>query len=1042
MSERLVPGLYEQPITEGLAKRLARLADGLRAETGTLDKAAVPHTLARLLHGRLVHALRSFKGKDALAHQVELANAVVDVLRREANESGVLAEDRLPLALEQLLAVVVHSEGLGTSEAPPRPTVPLGTSDLLVNGRHDVSIGPEVKRELASADRVDLLCSFLKWSGFRLVEPEVKAFLARRPGALRVLTTAYMGATERRALDELANLGAQVRVSYDTGRTRLHAKAWLFHRDSGYSTACVGSSNLSHAAMLDGLEWNVRLSQIDNKPILAKFETTFAQYWHDPEFSPYETARDASKFDEAVRRQVHQRTRLFMAFDIRARPHQQEILDDLEVERQHGHTRNLVVAATGTGKTVVAALDYARLRKSLRERGRKGSLLFVAHRNEILDQSQTTFQVVLKDGAFGERLGGGEVPRAGEHVFASVQSLHADRLAELSPEAYDVVIVDEFHHAAAPTYARLLEHLEPRYLLGLTATPERTDGGDILTWFDGRVASELRLWKALDQGLLSPFQYFGVQGPDVSGVTWKGGKYDTKQLSNVYTADHFMVKRVLQEVHHKVSDPMTMKALGFCVDIAHAEFMAEHFNRAGLSAEAVSSNTNDKDRAAALARLRDGSLRVLFSVNLFNEGVDVPDVDTVLFLRPTESATLFLQQLGRGLRRSDDKECLTVLDFIGHANRRFRFDRRFRAIVGGTRRQIERHVKEGFPFLPSGCSIHLDRHAQEAVLENIRSTLGAGYKSLVEDVRALARQQGTATLRAFVEEAGVELEDIYAGGRCFTDLLRAAGLDPSPAAAEDARIGRALSRCLHIDDADRLDRFRAFLDQPVALDASADDLTQRQLFVLLGFMREPYDAMPVAWRALWSSPLRQELLALLDLLDDRNRRLTHALPSPLAALGLRAHATYSLDEVMATVDERTKKGGVKRIQTGVYHLKNHRTDMFFVTLEKSEKQYTPTTLYDDYPISPERFHWESQSTCHAETPTGRRYTRLHRNANEHALLFVRERRTDERGITMPYVLLGPCFYERHEGARPMRIVWELERPMPAGWYQEVKVAAG
>ena len=269
------------------------------------------------------------------------------------------------------------------------------------------------------------------------------------------------------------------------------------------------------------------------------------------------------------------------------------------------------------------------------------------------------------------------------------------------------------------------------------------------------------------------------QGPDVSGVTWKGGKYDTKQLSNVYTVDHFMVKRVLQEVHHKVSDPMTMKALGFCVDIAHADFMAEHFNRAGLSAEAVSSNTNDKDRAAALARLRDGSLRVLFSVNLFNEGVDVPDVDTVLFLRPTESATLFLQQLGRGLRRSDDKECLTVLDFIGHANRRFRFDRRFRAIVGGTRRQIERHVKEGFPFLPSGCSIHLDRHAQEAVLENIRSTLGAGYKSLVEDVRALARQQGTATLRAFVEEAGVELEDIYAGGRCFTDLLRAAGLDPS-----------------------------------------------------------------------------------------------------------------------------------------------------------------------------------------------------------------------------------------------------------------------
>ena len=492
MSDRLSPGLYEEPITEGLAKRLAELQNGWRAETGKLDKDAVPQALARLLHGRLVHALRSFTGKEALAHQVALTNAVVDVLCQQADKSGALAEDRLPPRLEQLLAVVAQSDGLGEAEAPERPTVPLGTSDLLVNGRHDVSIGPEVKRELASADRVDLLCSFLKWSGFRLVEPDVRAFLARHPGALRVLTTAYMGATERRALDELANLGAQVRVSYDTGRTRLHAKAWLFHRDSGYSTACVGSSNLSHAAMLDGLEWNVRLSQVDNRAILAKFRTTFDQYWADPEFSPYEPARDAAKFDEAVRRQVHKRTRLFMAFDIRPRPHQQEMLDDLEVERQHGHRRNLVVAATGTGKTVVAALDYRRLRKSLREAGAKGSLLFVAHRNEILDQSQTTFQVVLKDGAFGERLGGGEMPRAGEHVFASVQSLHAARLAELSPEAYDVVIVDEFHHAALEnkTYRRLLERLKPKYLLGLTATPERTDGQSILTWFDGRVASD------------------------------------------------------------------------------------------------------------------------------------------------------------------------------------------------------------------------------------------------------------------------------------------------------------------------------------------------------------------------------------------------------------------------------------------------------------------------------------------------------------------------------------------------------------------------
>lgn len=1032
-----VPGLYDALITRSLEGRLGERGDGEGLViTGDLDAHEAPSALARTLHERIHQALASIAGDEKLARQIELANRVVSVLREDSENNGVTEGDEVAPPPRRLLAVLEPVEAPAAPVLPQRPSIPLSTSDLLVNGPHDLSLGPEVQRELASVDRVDLLCSFLKWSGLRLVEEQLKALCARRgKGALRVLTTVYMMATERRALDALVDMGADVRVSYDTARTRLHAKAWLFHRDSGYSTACVGSSNLSSAAMLDGLEWNVRLSAIDNGAILEKFRSTFEQYWEDSIFQPY----DPAQFDEVVTRAQRAALAPYLFLDVQPRPHQSEILEDLAAERQRGHTRNLVVAATGTGKTIVAALDYKRLRKE----GER--LLFVAHRREILEQSLKTFQVVLRDGSFGEKLVGGQRPDRWTHVFASIQSLHATQLSAIAPDYYDVIIVDEFHHAAADTYDRLLEHFNPKILLGLTATPERADGRSILDHFEGRIASELRLWKALDQGLLSPFQYFGIGGaPDLRGVKWSRGRYDAQALSNVYTADHVFALRVVQETHAKVADVSRMRALGFCVDVAHASFMAKVFTERGIRAAAVSAATKDAERDARLAELRAGDLQCLFSVDLFNEGVDLPDVDTVLFLRPTESATLFLQQLGRGLRRSDEKECLTVLDFIGDANRRFRFDLRYRAIAGGTRRSIERDIERGFPSLPSGCVIHLDRYAQASVLENIRSQLGVGARALVEDLRSLGAD---TSLSAFLARAGVDLEDIYANGRCWTFLRRAAGFPVPARGSGDEQIERALSRMLHVDDPLRIAGIRELLslEQPPRADDS--DGLQRMMFMLLGYVRRPLDEMQSSWDALWKAPaLRDEMGQLIDILEDRARRVVTRLRGRLSDIPLRIHATYSLDEILAAFNERTKNGGVKRIQTGVFYVETRRTDLLFVTLEKSEKDYSPTTLYNDYAISPTRFHWESQSNCHEATDTGRRYIQATREASlrddKHVLLFVRARNKDARGETMPYTLLGPVYYLTHRGGRPMQIEWALDVEMPAGLYQQTKVAAG
>ncbi len=1034
----LVPGLYDQPITEALRELLDRLPDSLRSEEMTIEGADAPWALARLLHDRLLHAFRSMPTPEdgsQLDGQLALANRVVDLLVEHAGRSGAKPSDRLSPPGRRLLSVVAASSGdLGKATPPERPQIPLTTSDLLVNSHHDLSLGPEVRRELASTDRADLLCSFLKWSGFRLMENALRELLRRRPGGLRVITTAYMGATERRALDELARMGAQVRVSYDVGRTRLHAKAWLFHRESGFSTGCVGSSNLSAAAMLDGLEWNVRLSQTDNAPILAKFAATFEQYWADPEFQPYDPERDAAQFDAAVRRQVEDRSRLLLAIQVEPKRHQIAILESLAAERERGHRRNLVVAATGTGKTIVAALDYKRLRGEL---GGRAKLLFVAHRNEILEQSRMTFRVVLHDPVFGEKLAAGEEPLNGDHVFASVQSLHEDRLRSLPPDAYDIVIVDEFHHAAAPTYETLLQHLKPKILLGLTATPERTDGKSILGWFDGRVAAELRLWQALEQGLLSPFQYFGISdGTDLRNVDWSPAGYDRSELSNVYTAADGWVKLVLSAVERKVANISRMRALGFCVDVAHAEFMARHFSRAGIESVAVTERTKAADRAAALARLGRGELRVVFSVDLFNEGVDVPDVDTVLFLRPTESATVFLQQLGRGLRRADGKECLTVLDFIGNAHRRFRFDRRFQGILGGTRKQIEREVESGFPTLPSGCSIQLDREAQETVLTNIREALGLGSRRLREDLSGIGRDVDLAT---FLEASGAELEDVYArAGRSWTRLRREANLVTPAEGPGESQLENALARMLHVDDPYRLEGYGRLLSASAPPRPNASDALQRMLFADLGFVRASLEILGAAWDTVWRNPaIRSELLELLALLEDRRRQRTFSLYGDLAGVPLQVHARYALDEVMAAFDERDSKGRVKRLREGVFYAKESKADLLFVTLEKSESDYSPTTLYNDYPISPSVFHWESQSGTSSDSPTGKRY-----RSGGQVLLFVRQKIKDPRGLTMPYLFLGPVEYVRHSGDRPMQIHWRLKRDMPATYFQETKLAEG
>src|SRR5690606_15428507 len=343
-----------------------------------------------------------------------------------------------------------------------------------------------------------------------------------------------------------------------------------------YDTAYVGSSNLSKAALLDGLEWNVRLSSVATPDVMRKFEATFESYWNDASFETYNPQADGIRLQEALAvaggTSGARNAITLSGLEVRPYPYQRDMLERLKVERElHDRHRNLLVAATGTGKTIMAALDYKQLRHDHR---RELRLLFVAHRKEILQQSMRTYQEVLLDANFGEYLHSGEIPERWTHVFASVQSLNSRALDRLAPDHFDVIVFDEFHHGTAPTYRKIVDHFRPVELLGLTATPERMDGKNIQDeFFDGRIAAEMRLWEALDNKLLSPFHYFGISDTtDLSSVEWKRGAYDAVALSNVVTGNKVRAALVVKAVEEKVSDPSRMRALGFCVSVAHAHF--------------------------------------------------------------------------------------------------------------------------------------------------------------------------------------------------------------------------------------------------------------------------------------------------------------------------------------------------------------------------------------------------------------------------------------------------------------------------------------
>lgn len=1020
-------GIHETLLTDSLAAELSTLQEGIRKER--LESADAADRLGFHIARIVQRAIEALPTKERTETGIRWARQILSALTSASGDSSLT--DDYPHEAGEILRGIFERRPDGTDAQIPVPLIPLLDSTILTNSPGEPRIGTQILAEIHSADRIDLVMAFIRRSG---IQPFLETLRRHtdQGRALRVLTTIYTGSTEARALDELRAIGAEIRVSYDETNTRLHAKSWLFHRDSGFSTAYIGSSNLTHSAQYTGLEWNVRLSGARNPHLVAKMAAVFDAYWNSDDFEFY----DRETFCSRVGSRPANTDLILPPTYLRAEPFQERLLEQIRLARSQGHHCNLLVSATGTGKTVMAALDYLGLRGSLR----RSRLLFVAHREEILEQSRRTFQHALRRPDFGELWVGGHRPNQFEHVFASIQSLAASGLSHLDPRHFDVVIVDEFHHAAASTYKKLLEHVAPVELLGLTATPERADGLTVMDWFGGRIAAELRLWDAIDQHRLVPFTYYGLHDfTDLTSVPWRKGQgYDVDSLSQIYTGNDVRAQFILKEIERKVGDSSCMRALAFCVSVNHARFMARIFTEAGLPAAAICGDTPEHQRKQAIEDLKERKLRVICAVDLFNEGVDIPSLDTLLLLRPTDSPVLFIQQLGRGLRRHDGKTNCTILDFIGHHHRNFRFDRRFRALLGVSRQDLEKQLTQGFPFLPAGCHMELDRVAADIVLQNIKDAIPTGWNDRIRALRDCASGSEPPRLKAFLESRGLELEDIYRGDRSWSDHLQAAGFEIHPPGPDELELRRALGRLLHVDDPERVGLLAEVAKLPSPPDLGTLSIEKRRRLRMLVASLMPKrtgstQRLSDGCALLWSHPqILNELGQLAEVLAGRINHLTTSLDDP-GGLPLRIHAQYTRIEILAGCD--VGAGAiVPPWREGVRYERDLNLDILVFTLDKTDGGFSPTTRYRDYALNRDLIHWESQNSISSTSETGCRYIRRV-PGNGHVFLFARHHSNNRA-----FYFLGPATYVSHTGEKPLAITWKLKVPLPGDLFNSFAAA--
>ncbi len=966
---------------------------------------------------------------------IDLANTIIDKLINEFHiDSGNLVS-----AQAKILTAIIDKSQSNYPDLAKRleEIIPIKgfVNGALFTGR-GIKMYTELQKEIASANEIRLMVSFIKKRGLALILPQLKEF-TDRGGHLKIITTTYMQATDYEAVAQLASLkNTEIKITYDITSERLHAKAYIFLRDTNFNTAYIGSSNISEQALDTGAEWNVKVTQIEQPRMMRNILGAFDASWWAEGYETFVDGEDnerlkyalSEKFDNEI--DYTNLNGLIRPFD-----YQQEILERLQVEREvRGHWRNLVVAATGTGKTVMAASDY----KFFAEKNKRARLLFIAHREEILRQSILVFRQVLSDYNFGEKWYGGEEPSNYEYVFASKDTLN-NRLntSQISPDYYDYIVVDEVHHVAAASYRKILNYFTPKVLLGLTATPERMDGEDITRDFDGTISAEIRLDDALNKGLLAPFYYYGItDSVDYSEVAWDKGHYVASELSRIYSYNDARTAVILKSLQKYLTNIRDVRALCFCVDQQHAKYMASKFTLCGLKADVLTSD-NAQMRTVLYNRLKRKEINYLFVVDMFNEGVDIPEVDTILFLRPTESLTVFIQQFGRGLRKAEGKTHVNILDYVGNSRAEFNYTDRMRVLLGRTSMSVVEEMERDCPHLPLGCRILLEPKAKEYILNNIR---GAIQRFTARKIMALVQNferhhSAPLTLSNFVKIYQLSLDKLYKV-RTWNQLLFEAGLRQKQSSHNEELSRAVFRKWLATDSHSYLNfinrlanlSFRVKVDEMNAID-------QKRLLMFYYDMFENasrFDNLQQMVDVLSNDTiLCEELKEVLPLLLQGNKAYEKDDNSMLPNFPLKLHGIYTKSQIQVAIGTSTL-AHKSSAREGVERNKALHVEAMYVDIIKNREEGS-TTDYDDKALSPHLFQWDTQNRVKPESKEGQAYI----NQTQTMLLFVREQKNfvEDKSRTLGYVYLGRVTLNswkyKNLGTRmQMQIHWNMVEPIP------------
>lgn len=1038
-------GIYEQIINQLFRCKL----DGCDRKiyhigTKEIGKEEAINYLSRYLYVIIQELITDLVDtEDGVERSIRLVNAIIKKLGREFQMEHY--EDDLIDASHSILTCIIDKT---TCDYPDiqkyikqiTPITTLTQSSLFTGSNYSVNMMSELKKEILSSNEVRILVSFIRQSGVNLLLPELKR-LTETGRKLKIITSTYMAATEYRAIRTLAQLpNTEVKISYNSDVDRLHAKAYIFLRDTKFNTAYIGSSNISKAALTDGLEWNIKVTQVELPHIMSMVNNTFETYWENSAFETFCPGRDDEKLKTALGMSENQGGEIdYSVLDLmQAKEYQNDVLDKLEKERKYNNNwNNLVVAATGTGKTVIAAFDY----KRFRERNKRANFLFVVHREEIIRQACATFRTVLNDPNFGDMWYGGHEAASYSHLFASKDLLN-NRIDQLSlPEDYyDYIVFDEAHHIVADSYQKILRKFKPKILLGLTATPERMDARDITVYFGQRISAEIRLDTALNNRLLSPFHYYGITDTvDLAEVRWERGHYVPAELSKVYTANDQRTGIIFRKIEEYLPNYRDVRALCFCVDREHAKYMNAKFTLAGLRSDYLVTD-NAQDRHVKVKSLVQKKINYLFVVDMFNEGVDIPEIDTILFLRPTESLTIFLQQFGRGLRKVKGKTHLTVLDFVGHCRAEFNYADRFRALIGRTSLGIKEEVERDFPHLPLNCQIQLEEKAKAYVLENIKGYINGFRKNrIISTIQHFSKDYSEPlSLSSFLRLTHVPIEKLY-NGTTWNELLYLAGVGKS-VSGMNVELSRAVNKKWLSTDSHSYFSFIHRLSS-CQFRIRESMLTDKEKKMALMLYYDLYDAAGVydSLQDMFDSLSGDKIFVdevcevtayLMDhcnaLEKDDNSSLNNVMPLKLHGVYTKSQIQVAIGTSNITKKSSNREGCERNVLNGV------ALEAMFVDIIK-DREIGSNTNYNDFAQSSCKFHWETQNKVSPESLTGQKYIRQ----TQTMLLFVRKqaKAADNPTRTMGYVYLGEVKLESYSGSRPMQIVWLLKDPMPGEVYE-------